>query len=282
MRYIRSLVILAALLAVLVPVADSMAQSDPVINPIGPSGTAYQTNLSFDVWANEPDGDSIFWTISQVSPAPVGAMVLTDDGTNPGDTSAQTATFNWTPAAADIGIFSVMFVATAGADADSELVRISVDKLGLDPVNIPPTRISAYTTDTLILEWAVSVPAGNDPDTVCKIILHSFNERTFAGKTYRLKVWDNQLGTELLLDAVSTAALPFQTNDSLIFQACHDIKEGHTDTFKVYMDAHCDTIPLHPAEYDVTGVRTKILPGRFCGGVQGGYINPDTIMNTAC
>jgi hypothetical protein len=87
----------------------------PVLDPIGSMSVKFGNQLSFNVTAMDPDGDSVIFTID---PLPTGASF-----TENGDGSA---TFDWLPQEDDTGSYNMTFVASDGQLDDSELVTINV------------------------------------------------------------------------------------------------------------------------------------------------------------
>ena len=87
----------------------------PVLAEIGSKQTHEGINLNFGVSASDMDGDDL--TLSAVD-VPDGAS-FTDNG-------GGTGTFDWTPGNTDAGMYEVLFIASDGTLADSELVNIEV------------------------------------------------------------------------------------------------------------------------------------------------------------
>ncbi len=97
----------------------------PVLASIGNKSVQTGILLQFDVTGSDPDNDSLIHT---VTPLPTGAA-YTDHGND-------TATFSWTPAPGDTGVYALTFVvADTGGLADSELISLTVTAT---PVNKPP------------------------------------------------------------------------------------------------------------------------------------------------
>ncbi|MCH7879461.1 MAG: putative Ig domain-containing protein, partial [candidate division Zixibacteria bacterium] len=91
----------------------------PTLAVIGPQVTSEGVNLNFALSATDPDGTSPALSATGL---PSGSS-LTDNGNG-------TATFDWTPAFDQAGVFNVTFFTTDGVLADSELVQITVNDAG--------------------------------------------------------------------------------------------------------------------------------------------------------
>ena len=94
---------------------NSGGNQPPVLAPIGSKTVIADSNLNFDVTADDPDGTT---PELYTSPLPSGAIFV-DHGDGSG-------TFEWTPDTAQIGAYPVTFFASDGDLIDSELVTISV------------------------------------------------------------------------------------------------------------------------------------------------------------
>ena len=101
----------------LVTIAVSNTNQAPVLDPIGGKAVAEGALLTFDATASDVDGTTPTVT---ADPLPVGA---TFDGT----------TFNWTPDFAQAGTYDVLFTASDGSLADTELVTIAVSNTNQAP-----------------------------------------------------------------------------------------------------------------------------------------------------
>jgi PKD repeat protein len=91
----------------------------PVLASIGPKSVAEGATLNFNTTASDPDGSTP--TLSAVG-VPTNAT-FTDNGNG-------TGTFHFSPSFAQGGLYSVTFIASDGALADSELVAITVTDAG--------------------------------------------------------------------------------------------------------------------------------------------------------
>ena len=95
----------------------------PVLTAIGPQSITENSVLAFGVSSSDPDGSAPTLT---AAPLPTGATFI-DNGDGTGDS-------NWTPDFNQAGGYTVTFVASDGALADSEVVTITVN----EAVNQPP------------------------------------------------------------------------------------------------------------------------------------------------
>ena len=90
----------------------------PVLDAIGAQTTAECQTLELIISGTDPEGGfPVFSTVDETIPG--GPIVVANHGDG-------TATIDWTPNPATVGVYSVTFVATAGALADSEVVAITV------------------------------------------------------------------------------------------------------------------------------------------------------------
>ena len=120
----------------------------PVLAPIG--NQTVNENQQIVVVANASDPDATTPTIS-ASPLPSGASFI-DNGNG-------TSQLTWTPNFNQAGVYNVLFVASDGALADSELVQITVNNVNRPPV-LDPIGPQAIAEGSNLL-FAIS---GNDPD----------------------------------------------------------------------------------------------------------------------
>jgi len=121
----------------------------PVLAPIGPQSTTENVNLAFGVSANDADGTTPTLSAADL---PAGAS-FTDHGDGTGG-------FDWTPDFTQAGVYNVIFIASDGAAADSEIVAITVNDAG----NQSPVLAaigSRNTTENVNLNFGVSA---TDPD----------------------------------------------------------------------------------------------------------------------
>lgn len=93
----------------------------PVLSSIGAKTVAEGDTLSFTVTASDPDLDPL---VLSASPLPPNAY-FTDNGDGTGD-------FLFTPDSTQAGSYDLLFVASDGVLADSELVRITVTEVGVE------------------------------------------------------------------------------------------------------------------------------------------------------
>ena len=87
----------------------------PVLAAIGPRSVAVNENLSFSVFATDPNG-----TIPSLTAENLPANAWFTDG------GEGTGTFNFNPDPTQLGVHNVRFIASDGVLADSELVEITV------------------------------------------------------------------------------------------------------------------------------------------------------------
>lgn len=88
----------------------------PVLDPIGNQEVSVGDTLGLRVCASDPDGDLITLTAENIP----GNATFVDSGNGSGS-------FTFTPIYSQSGIYDVIFVASDGNSADSELVQISVN-----------------------------------------------------------------------------------------------------------------------------------------------------------
>jgi hypothetical protein len=120
-----------ALLALCVPIVGlattiRVPDDQPTLEPIGSKSAIEGDTLSFQVTASDPNGTTPeLWCENR----PAGAS-FNDNGDGTGD-------FYWPIAAGQIGVFSMLFIASDGNLSDSESVQISV-------ASRPPSVDSLY------------------------------------------------------------------------------------------------------------------------------------------
>ena len=121
--------------SVLAPGAAAPAQTDVVVSWTSPTpgegavlGVAAKTQLSFRLAASSDTADGTL-TIRETGGSPRGAVLRHTDG-NPAR-----ATYTWTPSAAQVGEYHVMFTAASDVPAGSA-TRTLVIRVG--PANRPP------------------------------------------------------------------------------------------------------------------------------------------------
>jgi hypothetical protein len=156
-----------------------------------------------------------------------------------------------------------------------------VTNITTDPVDA--RRIGPNTADVRVLAW--SAEGNGTADSLKKVTMTSFNERTYAGKQYALWVWDNSDSTRHLLKTLGTENIPFQTNDKLSFSDClWVINSGTVDTFYVLMDANTTHIQGLADAFDTTGIKIKVLMDEmfWISDPDGSGVTPaDTVTNAA-
>ncbi|MEW5702536.1 MAG: Ig-like domain-containing protein [Candidatus Zixiibacteriota bacterium] len=124
----------------------------PVLASIGAKSVAKNENLTIAVTAT--DSDSTKPTLS-AAPLPLHATFL-DQGNGSG-------TFQFEPDESQVGVYFVTFVATDGALADSETVKITVTDINLSPVIDPIQDTSVLEGQTLTLTVTATDPEGTLP-----------------------------------------------------------------------------------------------------------------------
>ncbi len=120
----------------------------PVLAPIGSQNVNENQQLVVVANANDPDGPTPSIT---ASPLPAGAGFV-DNGNG-------TAQLTWTPTFSQSGVYNVLFVASDGQLADSELVQITVNNVNRPPV-LDPIGPQAVN-EGVNLTFGIS---GTDPD----------------------------------------------------------------------------------------------------------------------
>ncbi|MCK4857933.1 MAG: IPT/TIG domain-containing protein, partial [candidate division Zixibacteria bacterium] len=126
-----------------------VANSVPVISPIGSQTVVEGDNLNFGVSATDPDLDSLILTAENM---PANAT-FTDhfDGTG---------SFDFNPDFIQAGIYNVTFIASDGALADTEVVAITVNEAGNQAPELAAIGVQSVTEGDN-LNIAVSA---TDPD----------------------------------------------------------------------------------------------------------------------
>jgi hypothetical protein len=91
----------------------------PILNLIGNQNIPENQNLSFSLSANDPDSDSLIYSVSGL---PSGAIL-----------NANTGEFMWTPGYNNSGVYPVTFVVSDGTLSDSESIEITVSNSNRAP-----------------------------------------------------------------------------------------------------------------------------------------------------
>ncbi|SYZ73927.1 hypothetical protein TRIP_C60197 [Candidatus Zixiibacteriota bacterium] len=128
--------------------STSPPNQPPVLNSIGPKSVGEASALNFGVSASDTDGDAI-----TLSAAPLPNHATFTDNHN------GTGSFSFSPDYTQAGSYQVLFVASDGTLADSELVTITVTNTDRSPVlaAIGPKTVAEAAN----LHFGVS---GTDPD----------------------------------------------------------------------------------------------------------------------
>ncbi len=132
----------------LVTITVTNTDRAPVLAAIGPKTVAEIANLHFNVTASDVDGDAVSFT---AAPLPANAT-FADNHNNSG-------TFDFNPDYEQSGSLQVLFVASDGTLADSELVTITVTNVNRPPVLNAVGNKSVNEGATLAFDVT-----GTDPD----------------------------------------------------------------------------------------------------------------------
>jgi hypothetical protein len=126
------------------------ANRPPTLDPIGAQTVNEGEVLEFRIWAVDPDGDSIILSADSI---PANAA-FEDSGNGAG-------LFTFSPDHDQAGVYHVVFIASDGLLADSELVQITVDDVNRPPVldSIGPQQV--YEGDTLEIRLSANDPDGD-------------------------------------------------------------------------------------------------------------------------
>jgi PKD repeat protein len=121
----------------IVTITVTNVNRDPVLAAIGARSVNENSNLNFNISANDLDGTTPSFTTSTL---PTGAA-FTDNGNG-------TGTFNWTPSYTQSGIYNVTFRASDGVALDTEIVTITVTNVNRPPIlaAIGPKSVAKNTT----------------------------------------------------------------------------------------------------------------------------------------
>ena len=125
---------------------SSGKNNSPVLNPIGNKYINVEQPLHFSVSANDPDGDTLNYTASNL---PLGVSF-----------NESTCAFSWVPAFNQAGTYSnITFHVSDGKDTASESITITVANINRVPVLDPIADITVNEGDTVTLN-----PTATDPD----------------------------------------------------------------------------------------------------------------------
>ncbi len=142
----------------------SPTNNPPVLNPIGDKAVNEGLLLTFTGTANDPDGDSVSFTLQPGAPS--GAAI----------TSA--GVFTWTPNESQgPGTYSLTVTVSDGSLSDSETITVTVDEVNVAPVLNPigdklvqesaALSFTATASDSDVpaqaLSFAITAAAGNFP-----------------------------------------------------------------------------------------------------------------------
>jgi hypothetical protein len=157
------------------------ANEPPVLAEIGPQEVDEGSNLSFTVYASDPD-----LTIPSID-----AENLPDNATLD-DNGDGTAAFDFTPDNTQAGIYSVLFIASDGSLADSEWVPITVNDINLPCYIIDPDTLLCRTE-----EYFSFYPEIVDPDDTT-------HDVTYSGyPPWLSESYDSIVGTPSIAENVS-------------------------------------------------------------------------------
>lgn len=177
--------------------ASGSLQGDPlppVLNPIGSQGVEEGQHLTISVSATDGNG-----TIPMLSA--IGIPM----GSNFNNQMNGNGVFNWTPTFTQSGIYNVLFVASDGALADSELVEITVIE-----ITDPPVAYDSSTTTSEDTPFGAQLQAGDpDGDTLIYTILAG----PFAGQVTGLDTLTGSLTYSPNLNSNGTDSLTFRVFD---------------------------------------------------------------------
>jgi hypothetical protein len=134
----------------LVEITVNNVNRPPVLDPIGAQAVNEGDNLNFGVTASDPDGTTPSLTAENL---PTGAS-FTDNGDG-------TGTFDWTPTFDQAGVYNVLFIASDGELADSELVEITVNNINRPPEIEPIADTTITECDTLAATFTATDPDGD-------------------------------------------------------------------------------------------------------------------------
>ncbi|MCH7877753.1 MAG: hypothetical protein IH914_00360 [candidate division Zixibacteria bacterium] len=123
----------------------------PVINPIGPQSVLENSSLFFIIFAIDPDGDLVQYTVDTAAMPPNSFFL---QNKVPG------FVFDFRPDFFQAGVYPIRFFASDGSLTDTELVTITVQNLNRPPnitIDFVPAEICPFT----LLQLNVT---GSDPD----------------------------------------------------------------------------------------------------------------------
>ncbi|HVP57933.1 MAG TPA: hypothetical protein VMU02_07520 [bacterium] len=131
-------------------VTVAVANRAPVLAPIGAKSVGEGQHLQFLVSASDSDGTA---PSLRAAPLPANATFV-DNGNG-------TGTFDFTPGYTQAGSYSILFIASDGALADSELVAVTVVPAPLAYLVIAPDR-ARVSADSTLQFTATGYDAGGD------------------------------------------------------------------------------------------------------------------------
>ncbi len=199
----------------------------PVLGAISDAALNEGSNLNFDVNATDADGNSTLTMSISTTTLPSGYN-YTDNGNG-------NATFDWTPSSTDAGVYTTMFVASDGTDADSQLVTITVNNVSLPPTvstTGPTTRLECQT-----FVLAITGSAGDDGT----ITLDTANAP--AGSNFT----DNGGG----IGSFSWTATKGSVTDSVMIIATES-PSALADSIVVVLTVTPNVLPVFVAEADIS------------------------------
>ncbi len=138
----------------------------PVLATIGPRTVEENKTLLFTTSASDSDGTIPVMTAEGL---PSGASYV--------DNSNGTGTFTWRPVFGQSGVYQVLFAASDGAAADSELVTITVVTANQPPVLNPIGPQTVVEGGTLTVNITASDPDGAPPAI---LVIHLPDNSTFT------------------------------------------------------------------------------------------------------
>jgi outer membrane protein OmpA-like peptidoglycan-associated protein len=141
--------------SVSVTVANSN-RAPTVTAPATASGSE-GSQLTFNVTASDPDGQTVTLTQFSITPTPTVAPTFTTTGT-----TSVTGTFTWTPGFTDSGTYTVVFRGTDGTTPTNASTTITINNTNRAPViTLNPVGASKTVAENANLLFTV---AASDPD----------------------------------------------------------------------------------------------------------------------
>ncbi|MCX6836154.1 MAG: tandem-95 repeat protein, partial [candidate division Zixibacteria bacterium] len=224
------------------PVADA-----PILATIGARSVAENANLNFLVSASDADNT----TPSLIAVPLPGGATFTDNGNG-------TGTLDWTPAFSQTGVYNVLFVASDGVLADSELVAITVNNTNRQPIaDAGPDQFDLPAGQLVHLDGTGSSDPDTDPLTYSWVqvggVSVTLSSTTSATPTFTPNALDTYLFALTVYDGID-----FSLPDTVAIEVVNGAPPQAVSNFAIQRAGDELRFTWSAVTLDITGLPTTI------------------------